>query len=740
MYTSGSQEEPPPNSQVIRGYLQVLLRRKWLILICLMGVVIPVGLFTIFSTPVYEAEASIIHGKPKDTMFTLGVEQPRYQQSALINLTEQLKSRSLAEEVVRTLPKQIIQTFKLPEPLPLNFSREKFIGLQLQEGLRVDMVRGSDILKIKVQANDPYAVKFIANTYVERIIDRNLRMNRQEVSNLRDLVEKQLAVFQNKLNDSEEALRHLKEKNIMISLSEASAEILRGLTEAEVSYNKVQTERGAMEQRRRSVEKKIQELGPSLNIASNHYAQQLKQQLLELQMQYSSNQVKGLSENNPEMLSLNQKIIQVKQELVQELLKTAQRESLINPVSQVRNLLQESITLEVDLETFKARERGLKKIIAHYEADLQKIPNQETQLARLIRARDVNERIYSMLLEKREEVRITEAGKVGDVQVIDYADEPIRPIKPNKRKNMAVGLFLGLAIGVGLAFFLESIDTSLKSEQDVEKFLNLPVLASIPTINSKRANGILPIMKKNQNTTEAYSGKLFFNIKPGSHIHEAYRALQINFSWVKTENDLKTILVTSAGMAEGKTLTAVNLAQAFAMSGVRTLLIDCDLRRPMIHKLFGINKEPGLSNVLLLDSHESINNVLIDKVVKKLEHQSLSIVPSGTLQPDPSQILMSQKMRDLLAIVKNQYDLIILDSPPLIAVTDSIMLGTEVDGVCMVIKSGETHKEAALKAKQLLESSRARIIGTILNEIDLNGVYGYYKYFYYYTGEKNKKI
>jgi capsular exopolysaccharide synthesis family protein len=185
--------------------------------------------------------------------------------------------------------------------------------------------------------------------------------------------------------------------------------------------------------------------------------------------------------------------------------------------------------------------------------------------------------------------------------------------------------------------------------------------------------------------------------------------------------------LTSAGAGEGKTLTALNLTQVFGRSGVKTLLVDCDLRRPMVHKALGMKSEPGLTNIL-------INKVEPEEAVRRLENHQAFVLPCGTLPPNPSEILDSQKMRDLLERLKKEYDLIILDSPPLIAITDSLVLSKEVDGVCLVIKSGRTHRDMAMKAKRLLESARARIIGAILNDVNLKKVYGYYQdYYSYYT-------
>lgn len=718
----------PINQSVLLDYFKIIRRRKWLILLCIIGVFIPVALWTYNMTPVYEASATILYDEPHDTMFALDIGQS-YNKSAIVNATVQLKSRTLANEVAQSLPQNVINLFEFPDPLPPGVSRQQILTGILQENLGVNGVRGSDILEITIQAPDPNAAKVIANTYVECMIESNLRINREEISNIHEFVENQVTVFQDKLSIAEEALQVFKEKNNMLSLSDASTEALSRMTEAEIAYNQAKTERQALEQRKRYIEKKKQELAPSLTVASSPIAQQLKQQLLNLEMQHSALELEGSSQNSPGLLSLKQQISDVKQNLVNELLTNAIRENLVDPLSQIRNLLQESITLDVDLETYKARENGLKKIMDEYNADLQTLPGQELELARLIREKEVNDKIYSMLLEKREESRITKAGKIGDIRVIDLAEAPIEPVEPQKKKNLAMGLILGFSLGVGLAFFLESLDTTIKSQEEVESILKLPVLASIPNINQ---NGALFFGKRDRHTKENYSKKLLSHFTNIPHLYEAHQNFLLNFSFINISHNLKSLLVTSAGAGEGKTLNAINIAQLFARTGKKTLLIDCDLRRPMVHKILEIHQAPGLTHVL-------INKISIEKATQQLDHGNLSVLTCGALPPNPSDILNTEKMQTLLAVLRKFYDYIIIDAPPIIAVTDSIVLGAKVDGVCLVVRSAKTSREAALRASKILEKSGIKIAGVILNDVDLKSVYGYYKDYYYYSTKKKKQ-
>ncbi|MCG3118833.1 MAG: hypothetical protein ALAOOOJD_01108 [bacterium] len=715
-------KEPSRRQLDFQGALQALRRRVRLVLLCLAVVMTGVVLYNEFSTPVYEAVATIICEAPQDNILIIETGRPALlSRNAMFNLIEKLKSRALTQELAQALPEEVVRTFIGDASVTANCSREELIIKKIQESLTVQMLPGSDILQIKVTANDPAVAKTIANTYVALSIDWNVQKRRNEISRTREFVEKQFAGFQERLNAAEKALQTFKEENRMTALSNASADILGRMTETEAKYNEMKTERAVLEQRQRMIAEKKKELAPSLAIGSSPQIQQLKQQLGELERQRASLEAHGARPDQPEMAAVAQKIGRVKEELIQQLTSTTDLEIISDPLSQKKNLLQESITLEVDLETYRAREQGLKNILAEYDKEIQALPQQEVELARLIRERDVNDKIYSMLLQKREELRIAEASKYGQVQLIDAAQQPGSPLKPEKTKNLALGFFLGLFIGVAVVLLLETLDTSLKSPQDVEEHVNLPVLASIPSIHP---NGKRGAYKSDQKSERSYAGRLLSQLEAGSHVYEAYRALQIKFALVNGSTVLKSILVTSSNAAEGKTLTAINMAQAFAQNGIKTLLVDCDLRRPMIHHILGLNQEPGLSD--MLKNHiVSIEKVVTSWAIQAPENENLFVFPCGTLPPNPYELLAAQRMREVLAEFKRHYDLVIIDSPPLMAVTDSIALGGEVDGVCLVIKSGRTRQNVALRAKNLLENSQTNIIGTILNGMDTEAVNGY---------------
>lgn len=723
------QQITEPEQSIFIEYFRVIRNRKWQIMLCLVAILIPIGVWTYLATPVFEAEAKVIYEEPTENLFALDVGQPFYNRSAIINITEQIKSRTMAEEVALSLPENIANKFIFPDPLPPDFVKYKFIARNIRENLSVTTVRGSEILNLKVATNNPESAKIVTNSYVARLIEWNLKKKREEVTNVRDFVENQLKVFQDKLKTAEQALQSFKEKNSMISLSETSTEILGPMTEAEVVYNQVRAEREALEQRKSYIEKKQMEIAPSLALASSPLAKQLRSELANLEEQYSSLQLRSESGDRMQLAALKERIDNTKQRLIGELSRSAQKDNLLDPLSQIRSLLQESITLDVDLETYKARERGLQRILDDYEIQLQSLPGQELQLAHLIREREVNDKIFSMLLEKREEARITEAAKVGDIHVIDEAVQPISPIRPNKKKNLALGFILGLSFGVGLALFLNSIDTSIKSQEDIDKHINMPLLATIPKINP---NGVFKISKV-KHSKQYYSKKLLNQFEDIPHFYEAYRTLQLNFAFASTDHKIKSVILTSAGAGEGKTLTAINMAQIFAKSGTRTLLMDCDLRRPMIHKILDLNQEPGLTNLLINRAAD------LEAGIQKLKVNGLSIITSGTIPPNPSEMLTSRSMKELIEKLKTEFDLIILDAPPVIAVNDATILGKQVDGICFVVRSENAKRDAVQRAKGILQGHDIKIFGVILNDVNLKSQYGYYKDYYYYSDTKKKR-
>ena len=292
-----------------------------------------------------------------------------------------------------------------------------------------------------------------------------------------------------------------------------------------------------------------------------------------------------------------------------------------------------------------------------------------------------------------------------------------------------------MGLGVAVTFLKEYFDDSLKTPEEIEK-MGFNLLAAIPKIE---LDEIEKKVQKKWELSDAGEAKkiesrLITHFDPRSPVSEAYRTLRTNLQFSKIEGEIKAILVTSSGPKEGKSTSIANLAITLSQMGSKVVLIDTDLRRPVIHSIFGHKKENGLTNYIM-------DQISLDEAIKDTIIDNLKVITSGVLPPNPSELLGSKKMEDLIGTLKERFDLVLFDSPPVIAVTDAAVLSTNVDCVFLVVSSGHTNKDAIIRATTLLENVKARLLGAVLNNVDYDNNYGssYYQYYHYYYGAQSKR-
>ena len=497
---------------------------------------------------------------------------------------------------------------------------------------------------------------------------------------------------------------------------------------------------------------------PTITETTNPRAQRLKETLIELEVQYTTLKVQNYSESHPQMTKLKAQIDETKRNLREETLKIAQGEDITDPLSQIQRQLEEIASLEVEIHTYEAQTKALYKVIDDYNRNLKSVPEKELELGRLMRDKAVADNIYTMLLQQREEAKITEAEKIGNIRIIDPARIPNTPIKPRKMLNIIIGLILGCSIGIGLALFIESIDTSIKSIEEVEEYLNLPVLSTIPKIISK-SNDNLKVRSNNNSNKEIskLSSKLIAGRNPKSSISEAFRALRTSLEFTKSNSSasLKTVMITSSRPSEGKSIITANLAISTAQLGLKTLLIDLDLRKPVQHELFGKEREPGIMDIILnLNEYKdfehidvSTNNSSIaaqfiteintpfNETKHQIEMGGLHLLTCGKIPPNPSEILSSNLFKVMLDSLKESYDVVVIDAPPVLAVTDATIIAKLTDGIIIVIRPGKNNKKEVLRTKELLQRANGKVIGSVLNSVDMDNPYGAYYSSKYYSEE-----
>ena len=370
--------------------------------------------------------------------------------------------------------------------------------------------------------------------------------------------------------------------------------------------------------------------------------------------------------------------------------------------------------------------------------------SRELEFQRLMHAKALFETRYDALVQLQEEEQFQKATQSGGVKMIDPATFPNQPLPSTTPRKVLFGAIIGLSLGLGAAFLLEYMDSSLKTSEDVSRFLNIPLIGEIPRIkdiDGKKSFFSIFSLQGKPGKEESYNPRLITNFSPKEPIPESYRNVRTSLQYSFAADPLRCFVISSPNASEGKSLTTANVAIGFAQSGKKTLIIDTDLRRPVIHKIFGLVKEPGITDVL-------INQVSLHEAIKPTAVEGLYILPAGHSTPNPGELIGSDRMNELLAQLKQEMDIILMDSPPVIAAIDSAILSAKTQGVLLVFNMDETKREAASFCIEQIKRSGGNVIGGILNNIDVDRRYGYYygnRYYYrykyyskYYYGEDSK--
>ena len=371
------------------------------------------------------------------------------------------------------------------------------------------------------------------------------------------------------------------------------------------------------------------------------------------------------------------------------------------------------------VQALESRLGSLDKTIVDLRQQTEKYPKLEAEQARLSATVGTMQRTFDNLQSEFQLARIAESVDDGRVQSIDEATLPTFAFSPNRKRALAYSALIGLLLGLVLAFTLDRLDDSIKSPDDLRDQMDLPLLGLIPAIRADRG----------RRSDGASVGRLITHADPRSPVAEAYRSMRTNLAFARAQQSPQAIVIASPGPSDGKSTTAANLAITFAQQGQRTLLIDADLRRAVLDKAFHAARSPGLTEVI-------IGEATLDEVVHDTEIPNLSFVSSGRFPPNPAELLGSSRMQTVLHESKARFDIVLLDSPPLLAVTDAAVLATMVDGVILIIRTQRTKRDAVHRALGHIRSVRARLLGAVLNDVDLRsgayyGSYGHYYYSYY---------
>lgn len=736
----------------LREYWRILLTHKWVVTLGPIIILTATVLYLRWTTPVYQSETVLMSKKESNPFVSLfGNTRMLSTSPGLDDQRQLLKSSLILEEVANQMA---------AEGLPVS------IG-ELRNRISLES-RSASVFAMVATADNSNEAMVLANTAAHVYISKMSELRSTDLDQAEEFLSEQMQTIDGKLRQAEEALNTFKEREGIVGgyKEEGSSGLLRQLGDLYTELSKTQNDQELAQAKllatRQLLDEKKKE---AVSLGNNRLASQIES----LQTLISNWRVElatlrqTLTDKSREVIDLNDKIATAQTQLDSYFQELKQHGISIDPVSEWQSLVQEYTQLDIQIRGLKQNENAVEARISKFKADHPQLISKEIEFTRLERTARIHEQTYMLLVDKYEETRLLKQTKAAGMTVIEKAIEPKRPMKPNKRLVLTLGILMGLIAGVGAAFFLEYVDDSLKIERDIEKYLDLSVVGAIPMIrvgkaalraiqdkrmttgnpgtleqgtNNEAADGQLPVKRKksskrHQKSISDMISRTITNLDSKSPVVESYRALWTNVQFASVDEKVKTILVSSPGPGEGKSLTVANLAVTMARMGAKTLVVDTDLRRPRLHHAFHNEKEPGLSEFLVGDGDRP--SASFSDFVRETEVENLYLFPSGKRPPNPAELLSSHRMRQLVDELRPEFDMILFDSPPIVPVTDATLLASEIaDIVLLVVRSGETRREIAQKAQELLERVNANIFGVVLNTIDYAKRYGSYYYYYYY--------
>jgi tyrosine-protein kinase Etk/Wzc len=599
--------------------------------------------------------------------------------------------------------------------------------IEMLEDTKIEQKRGLDIVTISYESHSAYEARLLANTYAAAYESLSLKYTRQQLTTVVEFLKDQRKKKYKDLLNVEEKLKTFQVEGGIIALDDQAKALIDMLSTFEAQRDASFIELLATEKTVSAYKTEIEKQNSTLakyiaNFAAEPKMKALQERIAQLELQrdlaISDSTISYASEKSL-IQQANRKIKELKKELDRELATYKESIYVASP-EELRELSVLLLEAEVKYEALKSSYQRTKEVVKEYEARFNELPKQTIGFARMQRELNAYEKLYLLVEEKYQESLIVEQSTPGNVVIIDPAIRPLEPSKPNRKLIVLIGLILGLGIGFGFAFIRDFLDNTVKTPEDIQK-RNINVLGWIPRIEGITLNKEF---------------EFIIAKKSDSIYSEAFRALRTKIQFAKIDKkSINTIHVTSSTPSEGKTTVSINIAGSFAQTNRKTVIVDCDLRKPRMHKVFGAQRYPGFTDYFL-------GNTDFEEIIHHSELPNLDFITAGTIPPNPSEILGSEQMLAFIEKLKSIYDLVVIDSPPIIAVTDSEILSRIADASILVASADETEIDLMTKAVELMRHENKSFIGVVLNKFSYRSGYGsYYKYYYYYAhNRENAKV
>lgn len=744
----------------LRDYWRIVRKHLWLISACVASVVVVTFAVVFMMTPQYTAESTVLIERraPQAIKFegvqseNIGPDEYDYYKTQY----ELLRSRVLAARVIRKHDLEQRSLFAAPEKdsdfLASLWSAVNFWGTEetpapaaeeealvanpqavaaYLERLEIKPFPRTRLVKVIFSSPDPQLSAKLVNAHTAAYTEYGVELRTQATVEAQQFLEEKLVELKQRVEKSEAALNDYRREKGILSLDEKENIVVDRLSDLNRRLTEAEAERIGLEAQVRLVRKRDYNSLPA--VLDNSLIQTLKEQLATSEAEHAQ-LLTRFKADYPKVVQMKAQIDELKQRLNSEITKVvAGVESAYLTAENKEGSLREK------MEEQKAATLGLKDASVTY--------------AILAREVDTNRQLYDSVLQRMKEMGVAAELRSSNVSIVDKADPPRYPARPRKSLALALSMFVGLLGGVGAAFFREYLDNTVKSPDDVQRHLGLPSLGVVPDFASLAQDthhlpkiahvpaedqdeevGEQPEPESARALVAPRKSELISSHHPLSVISEAYRTLRTAIFLSRAGEQPKTLLFTSATEGEGKTLTAVNTAVIFAQMGLRVLIIDSDLRRPRCHKVLGVRNWAGLTEVLT-------GTRTPQEVIKSTATANLFLLSSGAVPPNPAELIGSRRMSELLTTFLQEYDCIVVDSPPVMPVSDAVLLSTLVDGVVLVVNGQKTPRHLVKETRSRLLYARAKILGVVLNRVDMQKsdyayYYGHYSSYYHQTDEK----
>lgn len=719
----------PEEFRHLREYLHIILKRRWVVFTCALVVFSTVAIGTLKQKRIYQGtvvleinpeQPNVLNFKEVLQVDTADVDSYRETQYRVI------QSRTLAEHVVQNL-----QLYKSPE----FYEKRRFFGLiksppdqipsgsdpgppdtnadyyrdsveHFMDAVDVAPVRRSNLVEVSFRDEDPQAAARIANQLATDYIEQNLQVKWDETVKASEWLQGQLVGLKGKLEKADDALHAYAQANSLLFVEDKKDLASERLAQLQEQFTKAQADRFQKESLYGLVQAgMVQDLPGFLD---NPLIQGLAIRLAELQRDYAE-LTATVKPEYPKAVALKQQIDTVQAAL------DHQKEALAqNVIDSYRSAV--------------ANEQFFAQALDEQKNTVNEVADKSIQYNILKREVDTSQQLYEGLLQRLKEAQVSAGLKASNIRVVDPADVPDTPVKPRLVLNLAFGLILGLGLGIGLAFIQEYLDNTLKTPDQVENLLRLPSLGVLPSMMTngagKSAEAKIISIASTQPPAASAPG-----VQTSPNFVEAFRSLRTSILLSATPVP-KLLLITSALPGEGKTTVSVNLGATLASLGNKVVIVDCDMRRPACHRMTGVENKPGF--VQCLTGHVGLQ----EAILQVPGVANLSVIPCGPIPPNPAEVLSSPVTLENLRRLREQFEYVLVDSPPLLSVADSRVLATMTDAVVLVARAHSTPFDAVRRARALLYGAGARILGIALNDVDFRREgYGYgYKGYYYRYG------